>query len=103
MDWPMFRSVERQASRLADMMQRLDADPSKLVRMRAGEAFAEARTKCLHCSSARECLLWLNNDPPSDKAPLFCPNLALLDDCKKSVGPAFGPRQDTAPPCSRTS
>jgi hypothetical protein len=84
MDWPMYRTVERQASRMADMMQRLDTDPVKLVRVRAGEAFADARTRCLQCSSARECLLWLNADPPSGEAPLFCPNLALLESCKKA-------------------
>ena len=36
MDWPMFRSVERQARRMADVMERLDVDTSKLVRVRVG-------------------------------------------------------------------
>ena len=84
MNWPMFRTVERQASRLSEMMERLDVDPSKLVRLRAGEAFAEARTKCLQCSHARECLLWLDADPPSGEAPHFCPNFELFETCKKS-------------------
>jgi hypothetical protein len=84
MDWPMFRSVERQARRLADVMERLDTDPGKLVRVRAGEAFAEARTKCLQCASARECLLWLDADPPGGEDPLFCPNLELFKDCKRA-------------------
>jgi len=89
MDWPMFLSVERQASRLADMMQRLGAEPGRLVRMRAGEAFAEARTKCLHCCNAHDCLLWLDADPRGGEAPQFCPNLALLEECKKApLGPA---------------
>ena len=84
MGWPMFRTVERQASRLAEIMERLEVDPVKLVRLRAGEAFAEARTKCLQCSSARECVLWLDAEPRSGEQPLFCPNFALLESCKKT-------------------
>jgi hypothetical protein len=84
MDWPMLRTVERRASRMSDMMERLDVDASKLVRLRAGEAFAEARTKCLQCSRACKCILWLDADPPSDEAPHFCPNFEVFETCTKS-------------------
>ena len=72
MDWPMSCTVERQANRLADMMQTVGADPARLARLRAGGAYAEARTKCLQCCNARE---W--------EAPLFCPNFRVLKDCTK--------------------
>jgi hypothetical protein len=85
MDWPMSRTVERQASRMADMMQKLDADPNKLVRLRAGEAYAEARTNCLRCCHARECLLWLDAVPTSGEAPLFCPSFGLFKTCKRAT------------------
>lgn len=84
MDWSMSRTVERQASRMANMMQMVGADPVELVRLRAGEAYAEARAKCLQCSNARECLLWLDANPPSREAPLFCPNFRVFQNCKKA-------------------
>ena len=83
MDWPMSCTVERQANRLADMMQTVGTDPARLARLRAGGAYAEARTKCLQCCNARECLLWLDANPPSGEAPLFCPNFRVLKDCTK--------------------
>jgi len=90
MDWPMSRTVERQASRMAAMMQKVGADPVRLARLRAGEVYADARTKCLQCSSARECLLWLDANPPTREAPHFCPNFDVLENCKlgncKKVG-----------------
>lgn len=81
MDWPMCRHVERQASRTQEMTEKLGVDVAKLVRMRAGEAYAEARTKCLRCQNARECLLWLDANPPSGEEPTFCPNLELFEAC----------------------
>jgi hypothetical protein len=82
-DWPMARTVERQACRMAEMMEKLDVDPVKLVRLRAGEAFAEARTNCLKCSHVRECLLWLDANPPSVETPHFCADLELFESCRK--------------------
>jgi hypothetical protein len=83
MDWPMFRTVERQAIRMAKMMEKLGVDPLKLVRLRRGEAYSEARTKCLHCANVQECLPWLDADPPSTKAPSFCANVEVFEQCKK--------------------
>jgi hypothetical protein len=80
-DWPMARTVERQASRMAEMMDKLGVDPMKLVRLRGGEAFAEARTNCLKCSHVHECLSWL--DANSVERPRFCVDLPLFESCRK--------------------
>ena len=84
MDWPMFRHVERRATRMADMIQHVAVDTTKLVRLRRGNAYAEARTKCLDCCNSRECLLWLDAYPPSGETPTFCPNFALFESCKRT-------------------
>ena len=78
----MARNVERQASRMATMIERLDVDPRELVRLRDGEAVTEARNKCLNCASVGECLQWLDA-PPSSEAPAFCANLPLFEGLKK--------------------
>lgn len=83
MDWPMFRTVERQAIRMAKMMEKLGVDPGKLVRLRRGEAYADARTKCLQCTNVHECLHWLDADPPSAESPRFCANIEVFEKCKK--------------------
>ena len=83
MDWPMFRTVERQATRMAKMMEKLGVDPGKLVRLRRGEAYADARTKCLQCTNAHECLHWLDASPQSTESPRFCANVEVFEKCKK--------------------
>lgn len=87
MDWPMFRQVERRAIRLHQMMARLDVDAAKLARMRRGETYAEARTRCLNCGSAEKCLRWLNGYGRQDKLPEFCPNLRDFEKCMKAPLP----------------
>ena len=84
MDWPMFRHVERQATRMAEIIQQLDVDTTKLVQLRMGDAYAEGRTKCLQCRNSRECLLWLDAFPASGESPTFCPNFELFESCKRS-------------------
>lgn len=81
--FPMSRHVERQARRTHEMMERLGVNAAALARLRGGEAYAEARMKCLKCVQSRECLLWLDADPPSAELPTFCPNLELFESCKK--------------------
>ena len=88
-DWPMFYRVERQAKRFMEMMQRLDVDADKLVRIRDGAAYAGARDKCRDCHHTRECLSWLDADPPSLAPPRFCPNFRLFEKCKKSQNRAL--------------
>jgi hypothetical protein len=83
MDWPMFRRVERQARRMHDMMERLDVDPVALARLRHGNAYAEARTRCLFCGTSDKCLRWLDDPEPLRTRPEFCPNLSLFESCKR--------------------
>lgn len=81
--WPMFQHVERRACRLNDMIAHLDVDPVKLARHRAGDAYAEARTNCLHCGSAHACLYWLEGVSAQSEPPDFCPNLDLFLSCRR--------------------
>ena len=69
MDWPMFRHVERQATRLADMMQRVEVDTTKLVRQRMGDAYAEARTKCIVAATHASASCGSTRNPPSLRGP----------------------------------
>jgi Family of unknown function (DUF6455) len=87
MDWPMYRRVERQADRLIAMIDHLDVDRGKLARRDMGAAYAEARGKCLNCCFTRECLSWLEGWRPGSNAPRFCPNISLLEDCRRPAPP----------------
>ena len=82
----MFRRVERQAKRLTEMRQTTRCRSGKLVKIGNGFAYAEAREKCLNCRSTHECLVWLDADPPSSEAPLFCPNFSVFEACKRHPG-----------------
>ena len=88
MKWPMCCRVERQTSRMHDMMERLGVDPAKLARLHGGEAYATARLSCLRCPNARECLSWLESGPQSGDGPVFCQNVALFETCKTEEEPA---------------
>jgi hypothetical protein len=84
MEWPMFCLVVNRAKRLNDMMERLDVDPLRLVRLRQGDAYAEARDTCLHCHQAMDCVNWIETTPAGSARPEFCPNLALLESVKRT-------------------
>ena len=79
----MFRRVERRARRTQDMMERLDVDPLALVRLRQGEAYAEARRQCLMCGTSDKCLRWLQTEHPPDAVPDFCPNARIFVACRR--------------------
>ena len=83
MHWPMFHRVERRARRIHEMMRRLGVDPGKLVRLRRGDAYAEARARCLSCGTSEKCLRWLDDPARGDRRPEFCPNLRLFEACKR--------------------
>ncbi len=83
LSWPMFRRVERQARRMHEMMDRLNVDPGRLVRLRSGDAYAEARARCLSCGTTEKCLRWLDNPAASDRRPNFCPNVPLFEACRR--------------------
>jgi hypothetical protein len=80
--WPMHRRVERRAVRMHAMMRRLGVDPARLTRLRRGDAYAEARARCLSCRAGEACLRWVDA-PATGRRPEFCPNLALFESCKR--------------------
>jgi Family of unknown function (DUF6455) len=77
------RSVERQAVRMHQMMRRLDVDPGALIRLRRGDAYAEARANCFACTTICDCLRWLDGYAPEGESPDFCPNLQLFRDLQE--------------------
>ncbi len=89
---PQSEHVERRARRMVDMITRLDVDQLQLARVRRGDAYMEARTACLHCAHADDCLHWLSLTAPSSgignvepqQAPDFCPNLSLFQSCRRT-------------------
>ena len=86
MRWAISRTVERRATRMHQMMERLHVDVLALVRLRNGEAYAEARSKCLCCDDSSICLLWLDKGGP-DAGPDFCPNFEFFGACACRRGP----------------
>ncbi len=80
------RSVERQAQRMHDMMDCLEVDAGKLVRLGDGEVYAEARSRCLDCADTEKCLRWLEAFDGAAERPDFCPNLGLFEACAKDGG-----------------
>ena len=80
----MCRTVERRATRMHQMMKRLEVDALALIRLRNGDAYAEARSRCLQCEDSSICLLWLDKSGP-DAVPDFCPNLEFFSACKGGV------------------
>jgi hypothetical protein len=79
MQWWMTRRVERQATRMHEIMDRLNVDGAALARARQGEVYAEARARCLTCGTSDKCLRWLDRQPPSAEPPEFCPNRRLFE------------------------
>ena len=67
------RTEERRATRMHQMMDLLHVDVLALSRLRSGDAYAEARSRCLRCDDSSICLLWLDKGGP-DAGPDFCPN-----------------------------
>ena len=86
------RDPERRASRMREMVQRLDVDCGALVRTNGGEAVMQARERCLRCPCVAECLVWLDGEAAGDGTPEFCSNLALFERCKAG-------REEGAPAC----
>lgn len=81
---PLCRLVEQRATRMAAVMERLDIDTLKLSRRDQGQAYADARTACLHCQVAEACLAWLGDGRAERGAPVFCPNIALFESCRRT-------------------
>jgi hypothetical protein len=79
----MFRRVENRARRMHEIMQRLGVDAGVLARLRRGDAYADARSRCLFCGTSDKCLRWLAQ-AGEGKRPEFCPNLTLFEACKRT-------------------
>ncbi len=84
MDRPLLRRVEMRARRMNDMVAALQVDEIALIRAKSGEGYSEARSKCLHCINASECLHWLQVEEVDKDAPEFCPNYDLFKTCQRS-------------------
>jgi hypothetical protein len=76
-----FLRVERRARRMHAVMARLEVDPGWLVRPRGGDAYAEARARCLFRGTNDKCLRWLDRRRSQAARPGFCPNLSLFEAC----------------------
>ncbi len=81
MRWAMRRTEERRATRMHQMMDRLHVDVLALLRLRNGDAYTEARSRCLQCEDSCICLHWLDKGVPK-AGPDFCPNLEFFNACK---------------------
>ncbi len=79
----VFRPIERQAQRMREMIERLDVDTLKLACLRNGDAYVEARVKCLDCGNTGQCFQWLDTPSPDVESPVFCPNVSVFEDCKR--------------------
>ena len=83
MQWPMFQRIEKQARRMREMMARLRVDPVALARARNGNAFAEARNRCVACGATGECERYLHQPEGLAAPPDFCPNHQLFKSTDK--------------------
>lgn len=84
MNWWMTRRAERQATHMHEVMERLNVDVAALARVRQGQAYADARARCLRCRNSARCLRWLNSQPASREPPEFCPNRRAFATCRRA-------------------
>lgn len=76
------RDLERQASRMHEMIRRLSVDAGLLVRRDGGAAYAAAHARCLECRDVGVCLHWLDGRMPGATPASFCPNVPLFRTCQ---------------------
>jgi hypothetical protein len=76
MRWRM-RRVERQATRMHEMTDRLNVDGAALARACQGELYAEARARCIACEISD------NSEPTATDVPTFCANPQLFEQYRK--------------------
>src|SRR6516164_4661116 len=94
------RTEERRATRMHQMMELFHVDVLALLRLRNGDAYAEARSRCLRCDDSRICLLWLDKGGP-DAGPDFCPNLEFFNACNIQALRSIAARRASPRPCWR--
>lgn len=78
MDRPVDCHIERRATRMVAMLERMNVDKSQIVRLGSGTVIASARQRCLGCTEVRECLAWLDGRRPGCDPCEFCPNASLF-------------------------
>jgi hypothetical protein len=83
MRWVMRKTVERRATRMQQMMDRLSVNALALVCLRNGDAYVEARSRCLLCNQGDECIRWLDTRNGPNSGPDFCPNLEIFSACSR--------------------
>lgn len=83
MSWWMTRRVERQATRMHEMMERLNVDGAALARANNGDVYKEARTRCLTCGTSDKCLRWLEREEIPPRRPDFCPNISTFEQFRR--------------------
>ena len=86
--WPMYQRVWRSAELLDRMIAVLGIHPLAAVSLDAGQAYFEARSRCIACARAGDCRVLLDAAPDPACALKFCPNAVYFSRC----------RPDTAPP-----
>ena len=89
MDRPVDCHVERRATRMVEMMHRLDVDTGLLIRLDNGGAVLAARQNCMSCAHVHECLAWLDNKRTACDPCEFCPNAKLFSACAKPTKPDY--------------
>jgi hypothetical protein len=80
--------VERRAWRMHELIDALEVDRGKLVRLDGGTAYAQARKRCLFCGTSDKCLRWLGQARLPASSPTFCPNLKLFEACARTPSSA---------------
>ena len=84
--YPEDRQIERRASRMREMLDRLGVDTAALLRSGGGCVFAAAQQRCLACREVSECLAWLDGRRQGDDMSAFCPNASTFAAFKSPAG-----------------
>jgi hypothetical protein len=87
MRWWMTRRVERQATRMHELLEHLNVDSAALVRANQGDVYMQARTRCITCGTSDKCLRWLDSERTHKQPPEFCPNLSTFQQFLRPAGP----------------
>lgn len=95
--WPMYHRVWRRAELLDRMIDVLALDPLKAVSLDGGQAYFDARTRCLACFRAPECREMIELEPRRAGPPAFCLNEAYFSRCPPRADIVFERGEDFSP------
>jgi hypothetical protein len=79
--WPQLNRVLQQADTMDRMIEHTRASRGVALRRENGNAWYEARSRCIECPHDRRCRSWMAAQPDGD-VPSFCPNAEFLRACK---------------------